>query len=57
MLNFIGMTFSIAGGILLAMFAMFMIMLQPKVMKFYAKAMLKQIESFSEITDEENKDQ
>ena len=53
MLNFIIMTLSIAGGILLAMAAMLIIMLQPCVIKWYSKQTMKMIESMADISNKD----
>ena len=53
MLNFIFLSLSIAGGILIAMVVMLLIMLQPCVIKWYSKQTMKMIESLTEYTTEE----
>ncbi len=52
MLDFIMMTLSIAGGILLAMGVMLVIMLQPCVIKWYTKLTMKSFESMFDVTNE-----
>lgn len=56
MLDFITMSFSIAGGIIIAMVVMLVLMLQPCVIKWYAKQTMKMLESMTSITyNEEDK--
>lgn len=57
MFNFIFMTLSIAGGILIAMLVMLLLMLQPSVMKWYSKQTMKTIESLVNITNEKTEDE
>ena len=56
MLNFIMLTISIALGILLAMVMMVVLLLQPKVMKLYAKFVMKSMNNMIDITNDETKD-
>lgn len=56
MLDFIFMTLSIAGGIIIAMLVMLLLMLQPCVMKWYSKQTIKTLESLANITNEETED-
>ena len=55
-LDFIFMTLSIAGGIIIAMLVMLLLMLQPCVMKWYSKQTMKTLESLANITSEETED-
>lgn len=52
MMEFIMMTLSFTVGILLASVLAFVIMLQPKVMKWYTKLMMKTMNNMAEITEE-----
>ena len=56
MLDFIIMTLSIALGIILATVVMFVLMLQPKVIKIYTKFIMKYMENVTKISEEEMKD-
>lgn len=56
MLDFIMLTISIALGIMLAMVMMVVLLLQPKVMKMYAKFVMKSMDNMINITNEETKD-
>lgn len=50
MLNFIGLSISIMLGIVLAMVVMFVLMLQPKVIKWYSNKIMKMLEQMIEDT-------
>lgn len=56
MFDFIFMTLSIAGGILIAMLVMLLLMLQPCVMKWYSKQTMKTLESLINVTNNETED-
>lgn len=49
-MNYIFMTLSIAGGILLAMVTMLFIMLQPCIIKWYSKQTMKMLDSMMDTT-------
>lgn len=56
LLNFILLTLSIVLGIILAMVVMFVLMLQPWVIKFYSKLCVKYVEDMTKFTEEQMKD-
>lgn len=56
MLDFIIMTLSVALGVILATVVMFVLMLQPKVIKIYTKFIMKYMENVTKISEEEMKD-
>lgn len=52
MMEFIMMTISFAVGILLAMVLAFMVMLNPKVMKWYMKVVMKSMKDMEKVAEE-----
>lgn len=57
MFEFIGLTLSIALGIVLAMVIMCVIAFNPVVVKFYTKNVMKSMNKMFEVADESTKDQ
>lgn len=57
MFEFIGLTLSIALGIVLAMVIMCVIAFNPVVIKLYTKGVMKTMNKMFEVTEESTKDQ